>query len=91
MENKVNMSLLIVVSALVAAATAWVPAALAKGGGGGGHHAGSGSAMRFASAPSNHISVFRRDSTIAPGYKADEAREKYFPSVGEMLPVPCEG
>jgi hypothetical protein len=77
MENKVNKSMLIVASALVAVATTWVPAAQAKGGGGGGHHSG-GSGMKFASAPSshNHTRVFRRDSYVASGYKAEEARER---------------
>src|SRR5204862_47980 len=113
METKVNKTMLIVASAVLAATTTWVPAAQAKGGGGGGHHSGGG--MKFSSAPSthHHHRVFRRDSYVASGYKAEEAREKraklvalpapagpgakpidckkYFPSVGETLPVPCEG
>lgn len=72
-----NKTMLIVASAVVAAATTWVPAAQAKGGGGGGgHHSGGG--MKFSSAPSNHHHhrVFRRDSYVASGYKAEEARDK---------------
>jgi hypothetical protein len=77
METKVNKTMLIVASAVLAATTTWVPAAQAKGGGGGGgHHSGGG--MKFSSAPSNHHHhrVFRRDSYVASGYKAEEAREK---------------
>jgi hypothetical protein len=68
----VNKTMLIVASAVVAAGAAWVPAAQAKGGGG--HHSGGG--MKFASAPShhNHHRVFRRDSFVASGYKAEEAK-----------------
>ena len=72
-----NKTMLIVASAVLAATTTWVPAAQAKGGGGGGgHHSGGG--MKFSSAPSNHHHhrVFRRDSYVASGYKAEEAREK---------------
>jgi hypothetical protein len=69
----VNKTMLIVASAVVAAAATWVPAAQAKGGGG--HHSGGGG-MKFSSAPShhNHHRVFRRDSFVASGYKAEEAK-----------------
>ena len=67
-----NKSMLIVATAVVAAATTWVPAAQAKGGGGG------GGGMKFASGPAhhNHYRVFRRDSYVASGYKAEETRER---------------
>src|SRR5262245_61671210 len=69
----VNKTALIAVSVAVAAAASWVPAAQAKGGGG--HHSGGG--MKFASAPSHHHHrVFRRDTYVAPGYKAEETRAR---------------
>lgn len=72
-----NKTMMIVASAVVAAATTWVPAAQAKGGHhGGGHHGGG---MKFSSGPSHHhhhFRVFRRDTIVAPSYKAEQVRVK---------------
>jgi hypothetical protein len=77
MERKMNKTMTIVASAVIAAATTWVPAAQAKGGHhGGGHHGGG---MKFSSGPSHHHHhhrVFRRDTIVAPSYKAEELRVK---------------
>ena len=83
MERKMNKTMMIVASAVVAAATTWVPAAQAKGGGGGHHSGGGGGSggMKFA-APAEAATIittsrlFRRDTLVASGYKAEEAREK---------------
>lgn len=91
MERKMNKTMMIVASAAVAAATTWVPAAQAKGGG---HHSGGGggSAMKFSSAPSqhhhHHFRVFRRDTIIAPSYKAEEvAVKRVKPVILPMGPI----
>ena len=68
-----NKTMMIVASAAVAAATAWVPAAQARGG----HHFGGGfKSTKFSSALSrqrhHRFRVFRRDTIVAPVYKAQE-------------------
>ena len=49
METKVNKTMLVVASAVVAAAGIWVPTAQAKGGGG--HHSGGGGMKLVPSLP----------------------------------------
>ena len=76
-----NKAMMIVASAAVAAAATWVPAAEAKGG-----HRGGGSSMKFSGGGSmkmssgprhhHHFRVFRRDTIIAPSYKAQEVAVK---------------
>src|SRR5438105_3290318 len=115
METKVNKTMLIVASAVLAAATTWVPAAQAEG------------AWRTDAAeapvvvdcetlpafaklkPTTELQIVSRpddDQTgqpqatppiktvekapAGPGAKPTDCK-KYFPSVGETLPVPCEG
>jgi hypothetical protein len=84
MEQEMNKSMMIMASAVVAAATSFAPMAYARGGGG--HHSGGGGGMKMSSGPKSsfhhhHLRVFRRDAVVSSSYKTEEPRTKRIKSV----------
>jgi hypothetical protein len=76
-----NKSMMIMASAVVAAATSFAPMAYAKGGGGHSGGGGGGMKMSMSSGPKSsfhhqHLRVFRRDTVVASSYKTEELRTK---------------